>query len=154
MDDLEKLRQLIAEMDAGPEKDALEQRFEALQQLPPEQQAEAIKQLSMDYEGRGATLRDDLEKNYAMMSQASPQALDGPSGNPFAYTVAASPLEHIATGAMKYMGGKGIKEDKAKLEELSKAQEGGLSAVMQGALAKKLREDEEKKKLPFWMRQY
>ena len=138
---------------APDDRAGLEAAMTQVASLPPDQRAEAIKQLAMDYEGRGQTLRDDLEKNYALVTQDSPQAIEGPAGNPFAYTVAANPLEHLASGGMKYMAGKGIKQNKADLEKLSQNQEAGLGMTMEGMLAqaKKLREEEEKKKL---LRQY
>mgnify|MGYP001584243042 CR=1 FL=1 len=146
------LQQILA--NASPqEQSGLQASMEAIAALPPDQRAEAIKQLSMDYEGRGQTLRDDLETNYALLTQEGPQSDEGPAGNPYAVTIAAGPLEYAASAGQKYMAGKGIKQNKADLEKLSQGQEAGLGMTMEGMLAqaRKLREEEEKKKL---LRQY
>lgn len=129
-----KLQQMIASA-APEERDALVQSVQAIEGLPPEQQAEAIAQLTMDYEGRERSLRDDLETNYAMLTQESPQGQVA-GNNQFSVYVGANPLEHLASGMMKYQAGKGIKENREGLEELSKAKEAGLGRVAGGMLQK------------------
>lgn len=144
-----ELQRLIAAASAEG-NDALVQQLESVAQLPPEQQAEVIRQLSQDYEGRDKTLRDELETNYGLLTQQSPQGQVA-GNNQFSVYVGASPLEHLASGIQKYQAGKGIREGKKGLEGLSADKEAGLSRVQQGMLAEILREKEEEQKRGFRM---
>lgn len=145
-DDIERM---IAEASATG-NDALVQSLQALASLPPDQQAEALQQLSQDYEGREKTLRDELETNYALLTDESPQGQVA-GNNQFSVYVGANPLEHLASGIQKYQAGKGIREGKKGLEGLSADKEAGLSRVQQGMLAEILREKEEEQKRGFRM---
>jgi hypothetical protein len=149
VDEDEKILALIAALKPGTEKDGMEAAYESLKALPfgPERDA-ALKQLVTDYEGRENSLKDDLTMAYDQFTTPTPEALQGPGGNPYAYTVAASPLEHLAAGVQKYQGGKEIKRVRSERESLSQSKELAMQRY-QAALLKK-KEDE----VPWWMRQY
>lgn len=124
--------------------------LEKLALLPPDQQAEILPKLAQDYEGRETSLRDDLETNYAMLTQDAPRG-EVAGNNQFSVYVGASPLEHLASGIQKYSAGKGIRENRAGLEKLSTDKEQALSAVQQMYLAEALRQKEEEEKRRFQM---
>jgi hypothetical protein len=99
----------------------------------PERDA-ALQQLSMDYEGRGDALKDDLTMAYDQFSTPTAEGDTGPSGNPYAVSIAASPLEHLAVGMQKYQGAKDIKATRTKREALSKSQEAGMQQYQKAIL--------------------
>jgi len=133
-----------------PDKAGLLGSLTKISELQGEERDKALANLSAAYDMRSANLRDDLELAYNQYTAPSPQAIEGPSGNPFAYTVAASPLEHAASGAMKYMGGKDIKRVRGEREALAKGQEAATDLSLRGMLEqmeKEKREEEERKRL-------
>lgn len=151
----EELTQLIAET----EDTALQARLKEILQMPPEQREAAIGQLTRAYEPEREDLRSELERNFALATQASPEGQMS-AGNQFGYYVGASPLEHLASGMMKYKAGKGMRENRGALEELAGQESDAQKRVLMAHTAsilrgqpKKFWEDEEEE-LPFWMRKY
>jgi hypothetical protein len=101
----------------------------AIGALSGPEREKAIAELSTNYEGRKESLRDDLTMSYDQYSSPTPEGRMT-SGNQFGYYQAASPLEHIASGMQKYMGGKGMKEARTEREKLSAMQESGQGRVL------------------------
>ena len=101
----------------------------AIAGLSGSERDKAIAELSADYEGRKDSLRDDLTTAYDQFTSESPQG-QMTADNQFGYYQAASPLEHAASGWMKYVGGKGMKDVKAERERLSGMQESAQGKVL------------------------
>jgi len=119
---------------AGPsDREMLMDAVEGMAGLPPDEQLAQIGIMTADYDGREKTLRGELEDNYALMTQQSPQG--GMAGNnPYSVYVGANPLEHLASGIQKYQGGKGVRESREAIEGLSKSKEAGMASVARGML--------------------
>ena len=138
----EELTRLIAQTNDT----AMQARLKELLQMPPDERAAAMAQLTAAYDPRRSDLRTEIEQNFDMLTAQGPAALEGPSGNPYAVTVAANPLEHAAAGWGKYKAGQGIKEGRAKLDALSGEEEKATAGMMNAQLAQLLREAEEEKR--------
>lgn len=149
--DQEELARLLA---AAQQDSALKARLDEIMQMPPEQQAEAIRMLSQAYEPMRDDLRSEITRNYDMLTAPAPEGQMS-SSNQFGYYVGANPLEYLASGINKYQAGKGIREGREKLDTLSQEQgqaQGGVqSAMIQQLRAKALRgeplTDEEKRRM-------
>ena len=128
----------------GTDKSAFMAGVDSLRGLNSVDQDKAITELGADYEGRRDNLRDDLTMAYDQFTTPTPEALQGPGGNPYAYTVAASPLEHLAAGVQKYQGGKELKRVRGEREKLSAMQEAATKRTLAAALRAK--EEEERLK--------
>lgn len=127
------------------DRDQFEIRFAIIQQMPdgPDKE-EAMQQLFQDYPGLMADAQDRIDKGFEMASQGIAQGtLAGPSSNPFTRYVGASPLEHAARGAEKFMGHRQMKqgrEERARLSEDRAAATKALgSAALQQGQAQALR---------------
>lgn len=151
----EELRIRIAAMPVGEERSSFEMALEGIVDKQGPERAAALEQLSMDYEGRGDALKDDLTMAYDQYSTPTAEGDTGPSGNPYAVSIAASPLEHLAVGMQKYQGAKDIKATRGKREALSKSQEAGMQQY-QAAIIKEMEEERLRKArqggsfLPSW----
>lgn len=144
-DDLEMLLAEIRAAEESGNDDMLQLALGKLKSLPEAEQQAAIAKLTADYEGRETTLRDELENNYALLTDKGPEGQVA-GNNQFSVYVAASPFEHLASGMQKYQAGKSVKSAREGLEGLSKDKEEGLGMTAQAMLAQLLREDEEKRR--------
>ena len=134
------------------QRDQFEIRFSIIMQMEdgPEKE-QAMEQLFQDYPGLTADAQDRVDKGFEMATQGMAQGgLAGPSANPFTRYVGASPLEHIARGAEKYMGHKQMRQGREDLDKLS-ADKGAAgkalgSAALQQGQAGYLRETPEQRR--------
>lgn len=109
----------------------LEQRLAEIEAMPdgPEKD-QAFNELAADYPELYTTARDDVTRGLDMYNTEAPGMREGPAGNPFAVTIAANPLEHLATGATKFMGGKQMREGRQQLDDLAEQKQRALSAFL------------------------
>ena len=126
----EEKQKLIAAM-GNMDTTMMQDYLAALGQMSPDERTVAIDALSTPYEEERSDLRDELSQNYDMFTAESPQGQMA-GNNQFSVYVGASPLEHIASGVGKYMGGKGMKENREELEALNKKKQ-SATAGMQNA---------------------
>jgi len=145
----------VAAMMYDDEKTAFELRFEIIKQMPEgEQKNKAMADLFKDYPGLIAEAQDEIDKGTDMAYQASPEATNAAPGNPYSYSVAANPLEHIAVGAQRYMGQKQIADARQRMGDLSSSKEAAATALGQAALqqgqAAALRDTEPTPGTPEW----
>lgn len=114
------------------DKDMLEARLAEIRQMPPDQQAAALAALSRDYQAEQADLESQREFG---MDQAgtgiAKGAIAGPSGNPYTAYMAASPLEHLASGLRTYKGMKDIRESRDSMKKLQEAEAAQRMAALQ-----------------------
>lgn len=123
--------ELIAEAKLTDPQQAsiLEARKAQIEAMPPEEQAQAIADLTEAYEPLRDDLRDELDKNYNMLMSESPQGQMA-GNNQFSVYVGANPLEHLASGINKYQAGKGVRENRDELDALAKRQAKAQSDMM------------------------
>lgn len=108
------------------DKDMLEKALEAIAQLPPEQREAAMADLFRDYPGLQQQIDNDMALGQELALQEAPGMTHGPKDNPYAVSIAASPLEHAVRGFEKYKGGKMMGEARESAADLSAAQERAL----------------------------
>ena len=113
------------------EESIFQARLKAIQGMPPEQQQAALADLARDYPGRMAQAKERLSTGAEMYSAPTPGMREGPSGNPYAVSIAANPLEHLATCMGRYMGGRDMKEARQEMKDLSAGKERGLGGLME-----------------------
>lgn len=144
---IEEFMALIqSEKQQGNDTAALEEGLRKIMSMPPEEQDAALADLSRSYDERRSDLRSELTRNYDTLAGVGPQALEGPSGNPYAYTVAANPLEHITSGINKYMAGRDSRAQKDQLESLNQGEEGQRALLMKAQIDALRRKEEEERR--------
>ena len=103
---MEALRQKYQDDQQG-----MQAEYARISSLDPEEKAAAINRLAKDYKGEREGLGADIAFNEDMIQRDMPEGgVAGPSSNPFAIYVGASPLEHAAAGMEKYQGYKNRRE--------------------------------------------
>lgn len=103
----------------GYQKSMFQKRLEEIQAMPDgPAKDEEIRKLAMDYPGMLEDLQKSREFGEGLATGESPRGgVAGPASNPFSYYVAASPVEHAAAGAQKYVG---WKERQKSMDEIAK----------------------------------
>lgn len=100
----------------------------------PEKQEE-LRQLSLDYPGMLEDLAEQREFGESMANSESPRGgVAGPASNPFSYYVAASPVEHAASGMKQYMGHKERKEAQGRIDDVRGMQQGQVQKALSAGL--------------------
>ena len=134
-------RKLIMEMMQNTTDTAMQSRLAEILVMPPDEQDAALADLTRAYEPEREDLRDELSRNYDMLTAEGPKGQMA-GNNQFSVYVGANPLEHLASGVSKYRAGKGVKEGRAEQRELSKQQGAAQKAIMSAqaeALSRSLR---------------
>jgi hypothetical protein len=93
---------------------------------------QALEMLSRDYPGLSKTARTSQEQGFEMAM--SPGAKGTQLGGRYSTYVAASPLEHLATGLRQYGGFKKMKKAEDDLAGLSTDQQKSLSDMLKSWL--------------------
>jgi hypothetical protein len=139
MTDEELLQALIESAEKNPDDSALQLAVEDMMSAAsPEELSEKLRVHAQDYKGRRSALEDDQVIGKSLYDTESPEGRQA-GNNQFSVYVAANPLEHLAAGANKFMGGKQMADAREGLEGLSTDFETGLQGVQEAALAGALR---------------
>ena len=112
--DLSNSEELIKLLKAqfGNDRAGFEARLTEINAMGPDDRAEAIRVLGQDYKGQREGVANEMARNQAMLD--TPTAKGGMAGNnQFSVYVGANPLEHLAVGANKVMGGMGGRKARA-----------------------------------------
>jgi len=119
---LDKFTQGDGALSPGMDPSMYQQRRNQIASLPPGPQKEAaLAALLRDYAGEQSAAQTAQEQGFEMAT--APGAQGTQLGGKYSTYVAASPLEHLASGLRQYKGYKGMKESKDKLKELSEQQQ-------------------------------
>ena len=97
--------------------------------LPPEEKQQALQRLSMDYQGQGGVVDEQMAMAQELRNTETPQGQM--AGGAY---LAPSVLQHAATGVAKYKGKQQYDEALARKRELSDMQSQGLQDVMASQL--------------------
>jgi hypothetical protein len=109
--------------------DIFQMRLEQIRKLPPEQQAQAIADLSKDYEGLRDILGSDVALGEDWMDTRMPEGRQ--AGNVY---VAANPMEFLASALRQGAGAYQRKGAMDELRNLSDQYQRGITATMQAGM--------------------
>jgi len=112
-----------------------QRRLEEIKQMPPDQQEEALIQLSLDYPGRLEDLAQQQKFAQELATQGMPQGqIAGSASNPFSVYVAPNALQYGAAGVEKYMGHKQNRELQQQMGQMRGQGEAQNKALLQAGL--------------------
>ena len=123
----EQRQRLLAALE-GMDTTMMQDYLTKLGTMPPEELSVALDALSTPYEAERSDLRDELSQNYDQLTAQGPQGQMA-GNNQFSVYVGANPLEHIASGINKYQAGKGLKQNRADLDALSKKEQSATAGA-------------------------
>ena len=109
--------------------DVFKMRLEQIRNLPPELQAQAISDLTKDYEGLREILGSDVSLGEEWMNTRMPQGRQ--AGNVY---VAANPLEFLSAALRQGAGAYQRQGAMDELRDLSEQYQRGIQGMYQGAL--------------------
>ena len=115
------------------DKSLYEKALADIELLPPNEQEEALRQLSLAYTDLTKTARDEMDYGFEMATRDMPKGQQA-GNNRFSVYVGANPLEHIAAGAEKYMGHKQMKKARGALDDLSADQQSATARMLRSGM--------------------
>ncbi len=110
-----------------------QQRLAQIKAMPPgPQQDAALAALARDYQGENDLASKQMDYAQEAIGAGTPEATQ--TGGRFGTTVAANPLQHLASGLRTYKGYKDMSEAQDTMKTGSKAKQEALMAMLRAGL--------------------